>query len=209
MRERLTVYFDYICPYSWRAAEVVELIAEPLGLVIDWRHFSLYQHTHQSRHGNGSRWQLWNEPLDDTDGSGCKGLLPFLASQAARKQGEVPYHDFRLGLQRANHRDHRPLNGRTIFEVAEEAHLHLARFEDDLANPECRTVLAHEHHQAAAIDVAGTPTVVFPGGQMANFRLHDVPRNPEEALALFQDTRSLLERYPYLQSVHRPRARGN
>lgn len=209
MSERLVVYFDYICPYSWRAAEVVELVAEPLGLSIDWRHFSLYQFTHQSRQANGVRWQIWNEPIDVDDGGGCKGLLPFLASQAARKQGEGAYHDFRLGLQRANHRDHRPLDRRTIFEVAEEARLHLARFEDDLSNPECRTVLAHEHYRAEANDVAGTPTVVFPGGQMANLRLQELPGSREEALRLFEDTRALLERYPYLQAVHRPRTRGN
>ncbi|NLG08179.1 MAG: DsbA family protein [Deinococcales bacterium] len=212
MPERVTVYFDYICPYSWRAAEVLELVAEPLGLTVTWEHFSLYQHSYElngaDRGGNG-RWQLWNEPIDELDGNGCKGLLPFLASQAARRQGPEAHHGFRLALQRAVHRDYRSLDMATILAVADEVGLHKPRFEDDLANPECRTVLAQEHTRAAALDLFGTPTVVFPGGEAAYFRLQELPRSREEAVSLFQETRGLLERYPYLQTVRRPRGKGN
>lgn len=209
MPERVTIYFDFICPYSWRAAEVLEMVAEPLGLSVAWEHFSLYQYNYELQRGPDDRWQLWNEPIDNFDGNGCKGLLPFLASQAARKQGSGSHHDFRLALQRAMHRDYRPLDLTTILSVAEQVGLHRARFEDDLANPECRTVLAHEHMRAASLDLFGTPTLVFPGGQAAYFRLQELPRSRAEALGLFQETRNLLEKYPYLQTVKRPRGKGN
>ncbi len=207
MPERVTVYFDYICPYSWRAAEVLELAAEPLDLSVSWEHFSLYQHDHEL---NGDRrWQLWNEPIDKLDGNGCKGLLPFLASHAARMQGARAQNDFRLALQRAVHRDYRQLDHATILSVAEQVGLHRARFEDDLSNPEFRTVLAHEHTRAAALDVAGTPTLVFPDGQTAYFRLQGTPGSRDEAVGLVQHTRDLLERYPYLQTLRRPRGKEN
>lgn len=209
MSERITVYFDYICPYAWRFAEVLELLTEPLGLEVSWEHFSLYQHDHELNGGERGSWQLWNEPLEVQDGSRCKGLLPFLASQAARKQSPQAFHDFRLGLMRAAHRHYRPFDMATIMAEAERAGLHLARFQDDLANPECRTVLAQEHRRAAAKDVFGTPTVVFPGGEMAYVRLAELPHSQQEALGLFQDTRRMLERYPYLQTVRRPRSKGN
>lgn len=205
MPEQVTVYFDYLCPFSWRAAEVVEWVAAPLGLRFDWRHFSLFQ----SNADPGHRWQLWNEKLDPEDASGNYGLLPFLASQAARRQGEERYHDFRLELLRARHRDHRPMSRATIDDVAACSGLHLAQFQDDLSNPECRTVLAQEHYRAAALDVFGTPTFAFPGGHLAYFRIRELPREPAEALRLFRDYRDLLEHYPYLETVKRPRPKGN
>ncbi len=211
MAERLTVYFDFLCPYSWRAAEVLELAAEPLDLEVSWQHFSIYQFNYervQSGSGNG-RWQLWNDRLDDSDGNGCKGLLPFLASQAARQQGPEAHHAFRLELQRAVHRDYRPLDLTTIRHVVSTVGLHRARFEDDLANPENRTLLAQEHARGAAKDLFGTPTLEFPDGGAAYFRLRELPRSRSEAIELVDDTRRLLERYPYLQTVKRPRAKGN
>ncbi|MFA5550077.1 MAG: DsbA family protein [Trueperaceae bacterium] len=208
MAERLTVYFDFLCPYSWRAAEVFDMVAEPLGLEVTWEHFSIYQFNYERLQGNGN-WQLWNDKLDNTDGNGCKGLLPFMASQAARRQGARAHNAFRLELQRAVHRDYRPLDLATIMSVVDSVGLHRARFEDDLANPENRTVLAQEHARAAALDLFGTPTVVFPEGGAAYFRLQDLPRSRSEAVDLVHDTRRLLERYPYLQTVRRPRAKEN
>ena len=210
MPGRVTVYFDYVCPYSWRAAELFELIAQPLGLEVEWEHFSIYQSEHQQRGGAVQRsWQIWNERLDKGDGSGCKGLLPFLASLASRKQGQDAHAAFRLALQRANHAHYQPYSLETVRGVARAVGLDMGRFEHELANPEARTVLAHEHMRAAAQDVFGTPTVVFPGGQAAYLRLQEAPRSADEGVALFEDVRGLLERYPYLQTVRRPRSKGN
>ena len=72
-----------------------------------------------------------------------------------------------------------------------------------------RTVLAQEHARAAGLDLFGTPTLVFPGGGAAYFRLQELPRSRSEAVDLVADTRRLLERYPYLQTVRRPRPKEN
>jgi len=210
MRERVQVYFDYVCPYSWRVAELIDLISEPLNLDVSWEHFSLFQSEHsRTAAGRGQDWQLWNEPLDHADRSGCKGLLPFLASSAARKQGPEAHDAFRLALQRANHARYQPYDYATVTGVAQEVGLDLARFEHELANPEGRTVLAQEHMRAASHDIFGTPTLVFPGGQSAYLRLQEVPHSADEGVSLFQDVRRMLERYPYLQTVRRPRTKGN
>lgn len=205
MRERVTVYFDFLCQFSWRAAEVAEWVAEPLGLEFDWRHFSLYQ----ANHAPGDRWQLWNEKIDPSDGTGGRGLLPFLAAQAARRQGKVPADAFRLLLLRARHREHRPMNRATIDDVAACSGLHLPQFASDLANPECRTLLAQEHYHAAAHDVFGSPTFAFGNGHLAYFRIRELPIDRAEALRLFSDYRHLLEAYPYLETIRRPRPKGN
>jgi hypothetical protein len=181
------------------------MIAEPLQLDFEWRHFSLYQ----SNYNGGDGWQLWNDRLDDHSENGSKGLLPFLASCAARKQGKVRHNAFRHALLRARHRDHKPYARDTVLEVAAAAGLDLPQFLSDLADPEARTVLAHEHYRAKALDIFGTPTFQFESGHIAYFRFKLLPRDPDEAVRLFCDYRRFLETYPYVETVKRPRARGN
>lgn len=204
-RELVIVYFDYLCPFAWRASELAEMIAEPLGLVFEWRHFSLYQ----NNYCGGDGWQLWNDRLDEQSENGNKGLLPFLASCAARKQGKPLHNAFRHALLRARHRDHRPYGRDTVLEVAYSAGLELPRFLSDLADPEARTVLAHEHYRAKALDIFGTPTFQFASGHIAYFRFTLLPRTPEEGVRLFSDYRRFLESYPYVETVKRPRVQGN
>lgn len=204
MPEVVTVYYDYVCPFAWRGAELAELVGPELGLTFDWRHFSLYQ----NNYGGDDGWQLWNQKLSNDEG-GDKGLLPFIASCAARRQGKVQHDSFRLGLMRARHRDHRPLTREVVREVACVAGLELGRFDSDIANPECRTVLAHEHHRAVQQNIFGTPTFAFANGHTAYFRMKEVPGDPEEAVELFLAYRHWLERYPYVETVKRPRPKGN
>lgn len=205
MPEVVTVYFDYLCPYAWRGAEVAELVSEPLGLEFHWQHFSLYQSNYQG----DENWQLWNEKVDPDSDNGSKGLLAFLASCAARKQGEARYHQFRLRLLRARHKEHQSLTEKLVFEVAQTTGMHLPKFKSDLADPECRTMLAKEHYRATSLDVFGTPTFHFANGHLAYLRIKQLPEGHQEAIELFQDYRQILERYPYLETIKRPRPRGN
>lgn len=215
MLRRAVVYFDYMCSYSWRLAELIEMTTEDSDMRFEWRHFSIYQYDHDQRvdrdSGSNGRphWQLWNQRIEEDDGSGCKGLLPFLASAASRRQGEDAYRRFRLGLQRAAHRDYRPLDRATILAVAVDAHLHMPTFLEDLRNPESRTVVAQEHTSAVHADVVSTPTIVFPGSHTAHLRLQRVPVDAAEAVNLLLDTRRLLERYPFLHTLTRPAGKGN
>lgn len=205
-QEKVTVFFDYLCPYAWRAAELAERVSAPLGLCFEWHHFSLYQ----SNHDDDDGWQLWNDRIDPTDVSGARGLLPFLASIAAgRQEGGARRDAFRLALMRLRYREHRPYVRDTIFAAAETARLHLACFERDLDDPEARTALARDHQRATALSVFGTPTLRFASGHTAYLRLKEIPAEDDEALRLFRDVRSMLEGHPYLETLKRPRPRGN
>jgi predicted DsbA family dithiol-disulfide isomerase len=209
------VYFDYMCSYSWRLAELIEMTADDSDMRFEWRHFSIYQYDHDQRTDRNAAsnghpyWQLWNQRIEEDDGSGCKGLLPFLASAAARRQGDEAYRRFRLGLLRAVHLEYRPLARATIVAVAVDAHLHMPTFLEELDNPESRTALAQEHMNAVGADVVSTPTVVFPGSHTAHLRLQQLPVTAAEAVNLLLDTMRLLERYPFLHTVTRPVSKGN
>ena len=205
MSEAISVYFDYLCPFAWRGAEVADVVSRELGFRFTWKHFSLYQ----SNYGGQEQWQLWNDPIDPDDEGGSKGLLPFLASCAARRQGEEAYHAFRLGALRARHGDNRSYSAESVRHIAEQAGLHLPQFEEDLANPECRTMLASEHHHAASLNVFGTPTFHLPSGHLSYFRISRLPETPRETVDLFLHYRSLLETYPYLETIKRPREKRN
>lgn len=203
--ETVIVHFDYLCPFTWRGAEVAETVAEPLGLRFEWRPFSLYQ----SNYAGSDGWQLWNQRIDPDDEHGSLGLTPFLASCAASRQGEALHDAFRLALLRARYVDCRPYHARTMLEVAEQVGMHLPRFESDLNDPECRTRLAHQHHRASCQHVFGTPTFRFQDGHAAYFRIRELPADRDEAIALFRSFRDMLERFPYLQTLKRPRPRAN
>lgn len=206
MRETVVAYFDYLCPYAWRGAEVAEWVAEPLGLRFEWRHFSLIQ---WNRVEAGIAGQVWNERLDPDDATGGLGLRAFLASCAARQQGPEAFDRYRLALMRARHREGAPFNEATLLAVAEDVGLHVARFERDLADPELRTCLAQEHHRAAALDVFGTPTFAFADGALAYLRVKELPADQAEAVRLFRAYRDLLNEFPYVETVRRPRPPRN
>lgn len=205
MQQKVSVYIDYLCPFAWRAAELAELVQAELGIQFEWQHFSLYQNNSSDK-----SFQLWNEKLDPEDPTGSKGLLPFLASNAARRQGAERFARFRLALLRARHRDHQAFTVATVFGAARQAGLNLADFERDLDDPESRTLLAQDHHRAVNLEVFGTPTFRFhDSGVMSYLRLRELPHSQGEAVRLFTDFRNLLQNYPYLETVRRPRARTN
>jgi len=205
MTETVVAYLDYLCPYAWRGAEVAAMVARPLGLRFEWRHFSVIQ----SDHPPGDGWQLWNAAIDDDDPLGGRGLAPFLAGCAARRQGPEAFDRFHLALLRARHVEGLPLTRATNLRVAEGSGLQLARFERDLADPELRTCLAQEHHQAVARDVFGTPTFAFADGHVAYLRVRHLPADAGEAVRLFGAFRDLLSRFPDLETVRRPRPPRN
>ncbi len=204
MQSEITVYFDYLCPFAWRGAEVAKIVADEAGVKFSWRHFSLMQSNTKD-----PSYQIWNQKLDDEDPSGSGGLLAFLASGAARRQGEEAADSFRIALLRHRHKDHGAFTPAAISQVAESQGLDMERFEADLNDPELRTQLAQEHHQATERGVFGTPTFRFADGNTSYFRIRELPQSDEEALDLFNRYRDLLHDFPYLETLKRPREAAN
>ena len=209
MTERkLIFYIDYLCPYAWRFAELALHAAKELQYTLESRHFSLYQHN-LGPDELAAEWEIWNEPLDTSDEYGTKGLLPFLAGTAARRQGFEPFETYRLELQRARHVRHLPFTIDTINNVAEHVGLDMITFARDLRDPELRTEFAQDHLVAKRLNVAGTPTVQFGDDHVAYVRLESIPLEHAAQVKYLSGLLEFMQEYPELATLRRAKKPAN
>jgi len=195
----IDVFFDFGCPYVYRAAVWLQKVKEDMGgkLVINWKYFSLEQVNNQ----NGPDWKLWEQPEDYPS----RGRRAFQAAEAARRQSEAAFSRFHMALLRARHEQSRDIaDVNTLIEVAESSGLEMHRFQEDLSNRQLLSKLAEDHTLAVeTLGVFGTPTLVFPEGQAVFLKMMPAPL-PEECLQLFTEIRHLAEQRQYVREVKRP-----
>ena len=166
-------------------------------LVIDWKYFSLEQVNSQ----NGPDWKLWEQPEDYPS----RGRRAFQAAEAARRQSETAFNRFHMALLRARHEQSRDIaDVNTLIQVAESSGLEIPRFQEDLSDRQLLVKLAEDHTFAVeSLGVFGTPTIVFPEGQVVFLKMRPIPL-PEECLQLFMEIRHLAEQRQNVQEIKRP-----
>jgi len=193
------VFFDFLCPYVYRAAVWLQKVKEDMGekLSINWKYFSLEQVNNQ----NGPNWKLWEQPEDYPS----RGRRAFLAAESARCQGEAAFNRFRMALLRTKHEQSRDIaDVNTLIEVAESSGLEMPQFQEGLSNPQLLSKLAENHTLAVeTLGVFGTPTLVFPEGQAVFLKMIPAPP-PEECLQLFTEILHLAEQRQYIHEIKRP-----
>jgi len=160
------VYYDYTCPFVYRASLLLASVAAERSLDVSWRYFSLTQ-VNSKEEG----WTAWDAPA----GERVRGRLAFMAAEAARRQDR--FEPFHATLLRARHEGRINIDEvEAIEQVAEESGLDLDRFRRDLADPTILSALARDHtHAVNVYGVFGTPTFVFPNGASAYIRIGEVP----------------------------------
>src|SRR5579864_3982987 len=165
------VFFDFHCPFVYRASVLLENVARSGSrhVVPRWRYFSLAQ-----VNSKDDGWTVWDAPELEA----VRGRLAFKAAEAARRQGK--FEDFRMPLLVARHRDRADIDDVKVIErVADESGLDLDRLRLDLADPTILERLARDHTAAVAEHgVFGTPTFLFRGGESAYVRLSDTIEGP-------------------------------
>lgn len=195
----LDIYFDYRCPYVYRAAVWLQRVKAGIGskLTINWKYFSLEQVNSQQ----GPQWKIWEQP----ESYSSRGLNTFRAAEAARRQGEAIFSSFHIALLRAKHEQGQDIaDMNTLTEVAENVDLEMAQFQKDYGDRRLLAKLAEDHTFAVeTLGIFGTPTLVFPEGQ-AIFLKMSSPPPPEESLSIFAELRYLAERRRYIQEIKRP-----
>ncbi len=160
------LYFDYGCPFVYRASLLLANVAAERRPDVRWRYFSLTQVN--SKEGG---WTVWDAPA----GERVRGRLPFKAAEAARRQGR--FEVFHPALLGARHQARLDIDDVHVVEqVADDSGLDLERFRRDVADPAITHALAFDHMNAVSRHgVFGTPTFVFPNGASAYIRLAEAP----------------------------------
>ena len=188
------LYYDYLCPFVYRASLLLANVVAERPLEVRWRYFSLAQ-VNSKEEG----WTAWDAPAAEK----VRGRLAFKAAEAARRQDR--FDPFHANLLAGRHRDRLDIDDAAVVEqVAEESGLEIERFRRDLADPAILEALARDHkHAVAAHGVFGTPTFVFPNGASAYIRLAEAPTGAS-ALNLFDSLLAIAADEPRVLEIKRP-----
>jgi|SRR5579864_4236118 len=189
------VFYDYLCPYVYRASELIEGVsASGRELKVGWRYFSLSQ-----VNSKNEGWTAWDAPESET----VRGRLAFKAAEAARRQGR--FASLHMPLLRARHRDRMDIDQVEVVErVAEESGLDMGRFRKDVADPTILEPLARDHREAVSLHgVFGTPTFVFRDGASAYVRLSEAVE-VSKAEDLFDRVLAVAAGEPRILELKRP-----
>ncbi|MDQ6877625.1 MAG: DsbA family protein [Candidatus Dormibacteraeota bacterium] len=193
---RLDVFYDYLCPFVYRASVLLRNVRDSGERQVDvrWRYFSLSQ-----VNSKDEGWTVWDAPESER----VRGRLAFKAAEAARRQDG--FEDFHMRLLRARHEDRIDIDEPGAVErVADEAGLDLDRFRKDVADPTNLTALARDHRSAVSEHgVFGTPTFLFAGGAAAYVRLTEAP-DASESVSLFDSLISIGADEPRILEIKRP-----
>ena len=188
------LYFDYLCPFVYRASLLLTNVAAERNPQVRWRFFSLAQ-----VNSTDPGWTAWDAPAAER----VRGRLAFKAAEAARRQGR--FDAYHIALLRARHHDRLDVDDANVAEkVAEDAGLDLDRFRRDLADPTILRTLADDHrHAVATHGVFGTPTFVFPNGASAYIRLSEASTGTE-ALHVYDSLLAVAAGEPRILEIKRP-----
>lgn len=194
---KFDVFFDYLCPFVYRVAGMLDVVRSSKARPIDvrWRYFSLTQ-----VNSKDDGWTVWSAPASEI----VRGRLAFAAAEAARRQGR--FEDLHMPLLHARHRDRLDLDDATVVErAAADSGLELERFRADLHDPSILDSLARDHNEAVAQHgVFGTPTFVFENGESAYVRLAQ-PVDGDAAVEVFDRLMSVAMGEPRILEIKRPR----
>jgi predicted DsbA family dithiol-disulfide isomerase len=188
------VYYDYLCPFVYRASLLLANVGSERNVDIRWRYFSLTQ-----VNSKDEGWTVWDAPAVEK----VRGRLAFKAAEAARRQDRFsPYHS---ALLNARHHDRLDIDDIKVIErVAEETGLELERFRGDLDDPTIIEALARDHQYAVTKHgVFGTPTFVFPNGASAYIRLAEGSA-AKDGLILFENLVAVAADEPGILEIKRP-----
>ena len=165
-------------------------------LQLDWKPFMLAQVNSKE----GPDWKAWEQE----DDSPSLGLLAMRAGEAARRQGDRPFEAFQLALLKSRHEARKDLSDpEVIMEAALASGLDMARFREDLEDPQILRDLADSHTRGVdEHGVFGVPTFIFPDGTAAFLKTFIPPE--EEAVEAFESLTSVMRTRRYVGEIKRP-----
>src|SRR5213593_129110 len=131
---KFDVYFDYMCPFVYRAAGLIEAVrgSGVRDIEVRWRYFSLTQ-----VNSKDDGWKVWSASASEA----VRGRLAFAAAEASRRQDR--FDGFHRALLAARHRERLDIDDRDVIEkVARGQGVDLEQLRRDMADPAILGALA-------------------------------------------------------------------
>jgi predicted DsbA family dithiol-disulfide isomerase len=200
MEERITVYYDYTCPYSYRVLRWLETVKQTgRELTLIWRTFSLKEVNRRAEDDSF----LADTPVQSVS------ILALMLAKAAQAHGTEVFERYHEAAFEAMQGQHRRLERPDVLSLAREAGLDVDRFETEGVERLRKWLAAvrTDHREGVARwKVFGTPTLVFQDEMAAYLKFTAVPRSPEEAAEVLDALLCLARCHPELVEIKYPQA---
>ena len=176
----ITVFYDYICPFSYIGSKRIQEIASDYGIEIEWKGFEI--HPEYPSDGKLRKRSLKmakvNESLKSVmDEQESKFKLPGFvtntkmaleAAEFAKTEGKfLEFHNTCYDSYMINRKNIGDIN--IILEIGENVGVNKHRLQEALTNKEMTDSLVSYKEDAKKADVLGVPTILF-----NDFRIHGV-----------------------------------
>ena len=177
---KITVFYDYICPFSFIGSKRIQQIGAEYGIAVEWKGYEI--HPEYSPQGKKRRQTLRTirtaESLQSVmeeekikfklPGFVTNSRLCLEAAEFSKTKGKfIEFHNLcyeSYFLERKNIGDKD-----VVLEIGTEVGIHSGELEINLENGNMAEILGSYRSEAQKIDVLGVPTVVF-----NDFRVHGV-----------------------------------
>ncbi len=194
MPERITVYYDYTCPYSNRARRWLARVGQAgRGVTVIWRAFPLKEVNRRP----GQASFLSGTP------AGSVSILALALAKAAQAAGSDLFGAYHNAVFDAMHGEsQKKLTAEDLLALARAAGLDTVRFGAEREQAAWLEAVAGDYREAVARwGVFGTPTLIFQDELAAYLKFAAVPPTPREAAEVFDALACLARLHPELVEI--------
>lgn len=194
---KITVWFDFVCPYAWTAQRwLFDLQQQLPELTIEWKYFSI-----EEVNKSPEAPHVWEHANDGTSST----MRAFQGVHAAGKQGHSAYLAFMAALFNQRHLSKRNLGTQHILEeTAETVGLDLEQFRADLTSNVVFAEVKRDHTEAVeTYGIFGVPTIMFENEECAYLRI-EIGKPPANAVAFWDEFVAVVRDRPTVLEIKRP-----
>ncbi len=197
MTDSITIYYDYTCPYSYRALLWLREL-ERAGREIDlrWKTFSLKEVN--SSEGDPSVFER-GQPESIS-------VLALQLAKAAQEVGADIFERYHTALYDAMQGEGRRVTATDLIEMAGDAGLDITRFEGERERGRWLQEVARDHREGSEHwGVFGTPTLILDDEAAIYLKFIEPPASPSDAAEVYDAILCLAKCHPELVEIKHPR----
>ena len=149
----------------------------------------------------GEEWKSW----EDADFA-SRDLPPLEAAICAQRQSEEAFEKLHVILHRARHREKKDVTNQLILrDLAAQAGLDVAKWEEDMMSGVARPVIGKEHEEAVnEWGVFGVPSLLFDGDNPLFIKLEEGDWEGKDDEGLFDAILPASVERPYVLELKTP-----